>query len=164
VDWKKSGAIAHNLGLKVAMGAWVSEDNATNEKEINNLISSAKANDADMLIVGSEVLLRGDLPEETLIDYINRVKQEAHEIPVSYSDVYAILLSHPNIIDAVDVILVNYYPYWEGIGIDQAIPSIEEWHEEIKEVSNGKQIILQMLFDLFNRGQVIAVTVRALIR
>lgn len=113
---EKSGTIAHVLGLKAALGAWIGADLVANEREIENLIAAAKAGDADMLIVGSEVLLRGDLSEEAVIDYINRVKQAVPEVPVSYADVYGILLSHPNVMDAVDFVLVNYsIPIGKGL-------------------------------------------------
>lgn len=139
---EKSGAIAHTLGLKAALGAWISTDLVANEREIENLIAAAKAGEADMLIVGSEVLLRGDLSEAAIIDYINRVKQAVPELPVSYADVYGILLSHPNIIDAVDLVLVNYYPYWEGISIDAAVAAIHGWHARVTAAAEGKQVIV----------------------
>lgn len=139
---EKSGSIAHNLDLKAALGAWISSDLATNEQEIENLIAAAKAGEADLLIVGSEVMLRGDLSEDELINYINRVKQEVPELPVSYADVYGVLLSHPNIIDAVDIVLVNYYPYWEGISIDLAVAAIHGWHTQVTAAANGKQVIV----------------------
>ena len=53
------GRVAHELGLKVAVGAWLNSDLAANDKEISSLIAIGKAGQADMLIVGSEVLLRG---------------------------------------------------------------------------------------------------------
>jgi exo-beta-1,3-glucanase (GH17 family) len=139
---EKSGAIARALGLKAALGAWIGKDLTANEQEIENLISSAQAGEADMLIVGSEVLLRGDLSETAIVDYINRVKQAVPELPVSYADVYSILLSHPNIVDAVDIILVNYYPYWEGISIEIAVAAIHDWHAQVSAISKGKQIIV----------------------
>lgn len=139
---EKSGAVAHSLGLKAALGAWISNNLTANEIEIDNLISSANAGQADMLIVGSEVLLRGDLSETAIIDYINRVKQAVPGLPVGYADVYGVLLSHPNMIDAVDIILVNYYPYWEGFSIGMAIDTIDDWHAQVTAVSKGKQIIV----------------------
>lgn len=139
---EKSGAVAHSLGLKAAMGAWIGPNRTANEREIENLISAAKAGEADMLIVGSEVLLRGDLSEAEVIDYINRVKQAVPELPVSYADTYATLLSHPNIIDAVDVVLANYYPYWEGIHVEAAVAAIHQWHSDVVAASNGKQVIV----------------------
>lgn len=139
---EKSGSIAHNLDLKAALGAWISSDLTANEQEIENLIAAAKAGEADMLIVGSEVMLRGDLSEDELINYINRVKQEVPELSVSYADVYGVLLCHPNIIDAIDIVLVNYYPYWEGISIDLAVATIHGWHMQVTAAANGKQVIV----------------------
>lgn len=139
---EKSGAIAHTLGLKAALGAWISADLAANEREIENLIAAAEADEADMLIVGSEVLLRGDLSEQAVINYIDRVKQAVPKLPVSYVDVYGILLSHPNIIDAVDVVLVNYHPYWEGISVDAAVAAIQGWHARVTAAAEGKQVIV----------------------
>jgi hypothetical protein len=139
---EKSGAIAGLFGLKAALGAWISADLLANEREIANLITAAKAGEADMLIVGSEVLLRGDLPEADLIAYIDRVKQELPEIPVGYADTYGILLSHPDLIDAVDLVFANYYPYWEGISIDMAVAAIHGWHERMTVAAKGKQVIV----------------------
>jgi len=139
---EKAGSIAHSLGLKAALGAWIGPDLTANEQEIQNLIAAAKAGEADMLIVGSEVMLRGDLSEDQLINYINQVKQAVPEIPVSYADVYGELLSHPKIINAVDIVLVNYYPYWEGININSAVAAINGWHEQVTAAANGKQVIV----------------------
>lgn len=139
---EKSGSIAHNLGLMSALGAWIDSNLNTNEQEITNLIASAKAGEADMLIVGSEVLLRGELLENELIGYINRVKQEVPELPVTYADTYGVILLHPTLIDVIDVVLVNYYPYWEGIKVDQALAAIHGWHQQVMSVAEGKQVIV----------------------
>ena len=137
-----SGAVARSLGLKAALGAWLDADLATNENEIENLIAAAKAGEADLLIVGSEVLLRGELSEEVLIDYLVRVKSEVPDLPVAYADTYGILLAHPKVLNTVDVFLVNYFPYWEGISIDAAMETINTWHQQVKAASNGTKIIV----------------------
>ncbi len=139
---EKSGAIAHDLGLKAALGAWIGSDSAANEHEIGNLIAAAQAGEADLLIVGSEVLLRGDLSENELIYYIDRVKQEVPGLPVGYADSCGVWLSHPNIINAVDIVLVNYYPYWEGIRIDWAVTAVNDWHTQVTAAANGKPVIV----------------------
>jgi len=137
-----AGFIGHNLGLKVAMGAWLDSDTYTNLQEIDNLVTYAGLGDADLLIVGSEVLLRGDMTEDELISYIESVKQRTVGIPVTYADTYSELLRHPRIIDAVDVVLVNYYPYWEGVSVDLAVAQIHQWHKEILELAKGKKVIV----------------------
>lgn len=108
---EKAGSVAHNMGLKAALGAWLSSDLNANDQQISNLINASKAGQVDLAIVGSEVLLRGDLSESQLIGYINHVKQEVPGIPVTTADVYGEIISHSSVISAIDVVLVNYYPY-----------------------------------------------------
>lgn len=136
------GRIAHELNLNVAAGAWLSDDLTANEEQISNLISMAQSGEADMLIVGSEVLLRNDLTEEQLINYIDEVKNAVPGIPVATSDVYSKLLEHPAVMAAGDVILPNYYPYWEGVDIDYAIYYVHLQHQEILAASGGKPVIV----------------------
>ncbi|MCX7795236.1 MAG: hypothetical protein N2380_01755 [bacterium] len=95
------------------------------------LIEIARRGEADMLIVGSEVLLRNDLTEEQLINYINRVKQAVPSLPVATADVYGELLQHPNVVNAGTVVLPNYYPYWEGIDVRYAISTIHIRHQQL---------------------------------
>lgn len=130
------------LAVAAALGAWISKDLAANEREIGNLIAAARAGEADLLIVGSEVLLRGELSATNLIGYINRVKQAALGIPVGYADIYGELLAHPDIIAASDVVFVNYYPYWEGIRVDVAMAVIHTWHQQMIAAAQGKPVIV----------------------
>ncbi len=137
---EKAGSIAHNMGLKAAIGAWLSKDLTANEREISNLINASKAGQVDLAIVGSEVLLRGDLSESQLIGYINIVKQKAPGVQVTTADTYGEILSHPAVVSAVDIVFVNYYPYWEGIKVDNAVAAIHGWHQQVKSVAGSKSI------------------------
>ncbi|OGY25961.1 MAG: hypothetical protein A2Z24_02480 [Candidatus Woykebacteria bacterium RBG_16_44_10] len=139
---EKAGQIAHEMGLKAAIGAWLSSDLTANEREINCLISLAKAGQADIAIVGSEVLLRGDLSESQLIGYINQVRQAAPGVSVATADTYGELLSHPAVIAAGDVVLANYYPYREGIDINHAVASLHSQHQQVKAAAGGKQVLV----------------------
>jgi exo-beta-1,3-glucanase (GH17 family) len=139
---EKVGLIARDLNLKAAIGAWLSSNLSSNEQEISNLINAVKSGQVDMAIVGSEALLRGDLTEDQLIEYIYRVKKRALGIPVTTADVYSEILSHPKVVTAVDVVFVNYYPYWEGIKVDEAIAAIYGWHQQVKAAACGKTVIV----------------------
>jgi len=139
---EKVGSIAKSQGFKTALGAWIGRDTVANETEIANLISAGKSGLADLVIVGSEVLLRGDLSEQALIAYINQVKQQLPGVPVAYADIYSVLLAHPNVMNAIDVIFVNYYPYWEGIAVDQAIATIQNWHQLMLASAGGKPVVV----------------------
>ncbi|EPR71207.1 putative sugar transporter [Winogradskyella psychrotolerans RS-3] len=136
--------IAHEKGLKSIVGAWISDDEVRNEREIETLIKLAKAGFVDIAAVGNEVLLRGDVSEDALIVYINRVKQALSDmdIPVGYVDTYFEYHKRPNLVAATDVILANCYPFWEGFSIDDSLQYLREMHAITKHFAKGKRIII----------------------
>lgn len=141
-DLKNVSVFAHAMGMKTAVAAWLDSNPTNNDIQIECLIDRAKKGYVDLAIIGTEVLLRGDLTVNELIEHINRFKQEVPEVPVSYADAYGIFFSHPDIIDVIDVVMVNYYPYWEGIGLDQAVAAIHGWHQRVISVAKGKPVIV----------------------
>ena len=136
--------VAHNYNQKAMVGAWISNDKVRNEKEIEALIKLAKAGFVDVAAVGNEVLLRGELSEEELIAYINRVKVALAglNIPVGYVDTYYEYYNRPNLIDATDIILANCYPFWEGFAIEDALTHLRQMHAITQNVAKGKKIII----------------------
>jgi exo-beta-1,3-glucanase (GH17 family) len=137
-----TGRIAHEFDLKAAAGAWLGTDSAANALEMQNLIDAARSGHVDLAVVGSEVLLRGDLSAAQLIDYINQFKSEVPGIPVTTADVYSVLLDHPDVMAACDVIFVNYYPYWEGIDVNYAVAYVHALHQEMIAKAGGKEVIV----------------------
>ena len=135
---------AHNDNKKAMVGAWISDDKARNETEIEALIRLAKAGYVDIAAVGNEVLLRGDISEEELISYIDRVKQAlvGLNIPVGYVDTYYEYYNRPNLVDATDIILANCYPFWEGFPVENALTHLRQMHAITESVSKGKKIII----------------------
>ncbi len=139
----KAGKIAHEKGLKAAMGAFLSSSAATNTSEINALLAAAQAGYVDVAIVGSEVLERGDLTEAQLIGYIRQVKQALPGIPVTTADTFNQLLNHPNVLAEVDVIYVNYYPFFDpNVPLDVAVFVLNAWHNQLTAIAGGKEIIV----------------------
>lgn len=133
---------AYNRELKTLVGAWISGDRVKNEMEIDTLIRLGKEGNINMAAVGNEVLLRDELSLDELIGYIKRVKQALPDIPIGYVDAYYQYLEHPELIDVCDVLLVNCYPFWEGIGVHQATTHLEEMYQLIRTVSGDKPIII----------------------
>jgi GPH family glycoside/pentoside/hexuronide:cation symporter len=134
--------IAHHKGLKTIVGAWISDDKDRNEKEIQSLIKLAKAGLVDIAAVGNEVLHRNEISEQELIAYIKRVKDALPNISVSYVDAYYQFLDRPNLVSNCDVLLVNFYPFWEGANNDYAISYLQNMMEVTQKVANGKKIII----------------------
>ncbi len=138
----QAGEVARTYGRKVAMGAWLDANLAANEVQLTKLVTAAKAGLVDIAILGSEALLRRNLTEAQILAYIARFKAEAPGVPVTYADVYGELLAHPSIINAVDVVFVNYYPYWEGYSVDVAVGAVHAWHQQVKGAAGTKKVVV----------------------
>jgi exo-beta-1,3-glucanase (GH17 family) len=137
-----TGRIAHEFGLKAAVGAWLGTDAQVNALQMQNLIDAARNGHVDLAIVGSEVLLRGDLSETRLIEHINQFKTEVPGVPVTTADVYSALLDHPAVMSACDFIFVNYYPYWEGKDVNYAVAYVHALHQEMIAKAGDKEVIV----------------------
>ena len=135
-------AIAKENGLKTMVGVWLDDNKKQNEIELENALAIARAGHADMLGVGNEVLLRGDLTEDELIDYIERAKQGANGVPVGYVDAYFEFEVHPRITNACEVIFANCYPFWEGCPAEHALLYMKEMYRRAQRVAGGKPVVV----------------------
>ncbi len=152
VDWVRSFSctegneaiprVACDNGLKTMVGVWLESDLENNEKELANAIEVARAGHADIVAVGNEVLLRGDLSEDELIDYIHRFKKAVPGVDVGYVDAYFEFVDHPRVTDACDVILANCYPFWEGCSAEYALIYMKDMYRRAVAVAKGKKVII----------------------
>jgi len=134
--------IAMESGLKTMVGVWLNDDRANNEKELSNAIDVAKAGHAGILAVGNEVLLRGELSEDELIDYINRAKQAVPGVDVGYVDAYFKFVDHPRVTQACDVILANCYPFWESCPAEYALLYMKDMYRRAVQAADGRKVII----------------------
>ncbi len=134
--------IAHQNGMKTLVGAWLGNDLELNEKEIESLITLAKEGCVDIAAVGNEVMYRGDLTEDQLLEYINRVKKALPNLPVGYVDAYYEFSHRPRITEVCDVILTNCYPYWEGCPIEYSLNHMKSMFGSAKDAGQGKRVII----------------------
>ena len=133
---------AKTKDLKTMVGAWISGDKRKNDVEIQNLIQLGKNGLVDIAVVGNEVLLRNELSEEELLDYIYQIKRELPGIPVGYVDAYYQFHERPKVAEACDVILANCYPFWEGYSIAKATAYLTQMYDVAKNAAKGKHVII----------------------
>lgn len=138
--------IAREKGLKLYLGGWVSSDKTLTKKELDALIALAKEN-KDILkgvIVGNEVLLRGDTSEKTLVEYIKYVKNELPDIDVTYADVWEFWVKHPSIKEVVDFVTIHILPYWEDnpTSIAHSIEHLANVRGEVGALLKDKKILI----------------------
>ncbi len=134
--------IASEKGLKTMVGVWLDDDLENNEKELNSAIQIAQNGHANILAVGNEVLLRGDLSEEQLIEYIQRAKNALSNVDVGYVDAYFKFEDYPRVTEACDVILANCYPFWEGCPANYALLYMKDMYRRAVKAAKGKQVII----------------------
>jgi exo-beta-1,3-glucanase (GH17 family) len=134
--------IAHELGIKTLVGAWLSSDLEKNDEEIGALIALCKEGVVDVAAVGNEVLYREDLNASELLNYIKQVKNEVNGVPVGYVDAYYEFTAHPEISETCDVILANCYPYWEGCSLEYSLMYMKHMYQEAVAAGKGKRVII----------------------
>jgi exo-beta-1,3-glucanase (GH17 family) len=134
--------IAAEFGLKVSVGAWISKDQARNEREIRSAIELARHNsNVDAIIVGNETIYRGELSIDQLIALIKKVK-ESSPVPVTTGEIGSVWLEHPELASAVDFVAAHVLPYWNGIPAAQASDYTVEFYDQLRRALPGKRIVI----------------------
>ncbi len=154
--------LARTKGLKTMVGAWISHDRARNEREIAALIQLAQDGMVDIAVVGNEVLLRGELPEQDLLDCLARVRAAVPEtVQVGCVDAYFQFLERPALVAACDVLLPNCYPFWEGAHIDHAAQYLRRMHGLVKAAAGEDKLVIITETGWPGQGQAVGAAVPA---
>jgi exo-beta-1,3-glucanase (GH17 family)/cellulose synthase/poly-beta-1,6-N-acetylglucosamine synthase-like glycosyltransferase len=113
--------LAERHGLNVALGVWLDTHRDKNEEQLKAAIELANTHqNVVRVVVGNEVLLRGDLPIDELAKYLDRARGAISQ-PVGTAETWDTWLAHPELAQHVDFIGVHLLPYWEGVSVDQAV-------------------------------------------
>lgn len=135
-------ALAAKHKIKVAVGAWLDTDRVTNEAEIKAAIELAKRHENVIrLVIGNEVILRGDLTVAELSKQLDRVRA-AVEQPVSTAEPWHVWIDHPELAGHVDFIAVHLLPYWEGIDVERSIDYLVSRMNLLKQTFPDKRIVI----------------------
>lgn len=137
--------IAQRHGLKVLQGLWLSADPQKNRRQIATTIALAKKypRTIEAVIVGNEVLLRGDLSATDLMAIIREVKAQVPQ-PVSYADVWELWLRYRDVANAVDFVTIHILPYWEDFPLPAQLAAahVEAIRKKVAEAIPGKEIFV----------------------
>jgi len=138
-------AIAGKAGLKVMQGIWLGSNRAKNFAQISTAIRLVKENPGVItsLVVGNEVLLRGEMTTTDLAAIIRSVKAQV-TVPVTYADVWEFWLRYREIYDAVDFITIHILPYWEDFPIraKYAAAHVNSIRQRMAVTFPGKEILI----------------------
>jgi glucan 1,3-beta-glucosidase len=138
-------AIARWLGLKVIQGLWLSRDREKNRIRIDAVVALAKSypDVIAAIVVGNEVLLRGELAAPDIAEVLREVKV-ATSLPVTYADVWEFWLRNRGLAQAVDFVTVHILPYWEDFPISAADAGahVDEIRSRVAASFPGKEILI----------------------
>jgi glucan 1,3-beta-glucosidase len=137
--------IAKQHGMQVLLGLWVSNTPAKNEIEKTKVVDLANRFPGTIraIVVGNEVLLRGEMSAQDLANFIRGVKAKV-PVPVTYADVWEFWLRYREVATAVDFVTIHILPYWEDIPIpaDQAGLHVEAIRRRVVEAFPDKEILI----------------------
>jgi glucan 1,3-beta-glucosidase len=137
--------IAHRLGIKVLQGLWLDRDREKNRIQIDTAIDLAKRfpDAISGIVVGNEVLLRGELAPEDIAAVLREVKAATGK-PVTYADVWEFWLRNRELAAAVDFVTIHILPYWEDfpIAAEFAGAHVDSIRDRVAAAFPGKEILI----------------------
>src|SRR5947209_3808066 len=138
-------ALAAKVGLKVIQGIWLSGNRIKNLAQIAVPIELTKKHPGVItaLVVGNEVLLRGEMTTSDLAAHIRSVKSRV-TVPVTYADVWEYWLRNREVYDAVDFVTIHILPYWEDIPVRAkfAASHVDSIRKRMAVAFPGKEILI----------------------
>lgn len=142
----KVAPLARKHGLKVFQGVWLSSDQAKNRTEIEAGIALAKAypDTIAALVVGNEVMLRGELSAADISAILREVKSRSGGVPVTYADVWEFWERAKALAGEVDFVTVHILPYWEDLPVSakEAGAHIDKIRQHVADQFPGKEILI----------------------
>jgi exo-beta-1,3-glucanase (GH17 family) len=138
-------AIAQRHGLKVMLGLWLSNLPDLSRKQVETAVALANRfpGTVQSVVVGNEVLLRGEMSAPDLVATIRAVKAQV-SVPVTYADVWEFWLRYREVAAAVDFITIHILPYWEDfpIPVEAAAQHVESIRGQIVAAFPGREILI----------------------
>ncbi len=137
--------IAARVGLKVIQGIWLGSNKLKNQQQIAIALDLVKRypNVITSVVVGNEVLLRGEMTTADLAATIRGVKAQV-SVPVTYADVWEYWLRNRELYDIVDFVTVHILPYWEDIPVRAkfAASHVDTIRQQVGIAFPGKEILI----------------------
>ena len=138
-------AIAQRHGMTLLQGLWLSNDAAKNRRQISTVVALAKKypDVIRAVIVGNEVLLRGDLSVTDLESAIREVKAQVSQ-PVTYADVWEYWLRYSDLRNFVDFVTIHILPYWEDFPLPAALAAahVDDIRNKVAAAIPNKEIVI----------------------
>ncbi|OLY79582.1 Glucan 1,3-beta-glucosidase [Smittium mucronatum] len=134
---------------KLYLGVWVDSNDATYQAELAEVQRLSTVFDFKQnvvsVIVGSESIYRGEQTSAQIASKVASMKTSLSglglsSIPVTAAETWP--YTDSTLVSSVDFVMVNGFPYWEGVTIDQAVDTMFTHVNSIKAISQGKKVVV----------------------
>jgi exo-beta-1,3-glucanase (GH17 family)/cellulose synthase/poly-beta-1,6-N-acetylglucosamine synthase-like glycosyltransferase len=134
--------LAKKHGLKVTAGAWLDTRTERNERELRNLVRTARSQgNVERVIVGNETILRGDFRPAELGRILRKVRSQVKQ-PVSTAEPWHVWIRYPELAENVDFIAAHILPYWEGVPAEKALRFTLDRYDELRRAFPDKPVLI----------------------
>ncbi|ETP36119.1 hypothetical protein F442_15849 [Phytophthora nicotianae P10297] len=146
---------AIEAGLKVELGMWVDSSASSFEAEkaaFKTLLESGVVQSEHIvgIHVGSEAVYREDVTVDVAISYLEEIRTlckanaGAAGIPLTIADIGDTYSAYPKLIEAVDYVSANYFPFWEKTDIDVAAESFYKRFSALVQTAStyNKEVVI----------------------
>jgi glucan 1,3-beta-glucosidase len=138
-------SIAGRYGMKVMLGIWLSNLPDLSRRQVATGIDLVRRfpDVVQSVVVGNEVLLRGEMSAPDLAKTIRDVKAQV-PVPVTYADVWEFWLRYREIAPSVDFITIHVLPYWEDfpLPVDEAARHVDAIRSEVAAAFPNREIFI----------------------
>ncbi|MGE0063899.1 MAG: beta-(1-6) glucans synthase [Xanthobacteraceae bacterium] len=137
--------LAQKHGLKVIQGLWLSSKRDKNREQIEGAVTLANRYPQTIIavVVGNEVLLRGELSADDVAAAMREVKSRV-SVPITYADVWEFWLRNRRLADIADFVTIHILPYWEDepIAAEHAAAHVDSIRARVAKEFPGKEILI----------------------
>src|ERR1700716_322666 len=137
--------LAAKVGLKVIQGIWLGSNRLKNLAQISTVVRLTKEYPGVIaaVVVGNEVLLRGEMTTSDLAATIRSVKSQV-TVRITYADVWEYWLRNREVYEAVDFVTIHILPYWEDFPIraKYAAAHVNAIRKRMAVAFPGKEILI----------------------
>jgi len=139
-------SLCYQYGIDCYPCAWLGGTSA-DTNSLNILIDIANHNYSTTkgLLVGSEALQGGYLTASALLADVQYVKaglKPGITVPVGTADTWNTIISYPQLVTNLDFAMINIYPYWEGVTIENSASDILSRYNNFKATYPNTRVIV----------------------
>jgi exo-beta-1,3-glucanase (GH17 family) len=139
--WENAPRLAHEMGFKVAAAAYLNGDPTYAESAIAKLVDDVNKGYVDFAQAGSEAVQIKAVTAAQEVSYIQELKQKVHgKVPVGTAEPHTVLIAHPEIIRACDIVLANIAPISYAVQLPQSLDFIKTNYAKVVSLAGGVEV------------------------